>query len=210
LKILISGKTPQPEKGLCNKNSTAPHFCFARRHRAGGSKRKYMLNTISWQQYITAVILIAAAWYAYVGLRYYRPELQAILKIKTVKTTAVPPVANKLTDVMGASKPDADTGLYDPDELLFSNSSVDDISDQTLPKGPADDLLAESMVLVDAYSENNDKAEFLSLFKFLLNKYEVFADEISLPAIIKSLSDYAINKLPFQIEAAEWPLTFAS
>lgn len=169
-----------------------------------------MLNTISWQQYITAVILIAAAWYAYVGLRYYRPEFQAILKIKTETPTAVPPVANKLTDVMGAIKPDADTGLYEPEELLFSNSSVDDISDQMLPKGPADDLLAESIVLVDAYNENDNKAEFLSLFKLLLEKYEVFADEISLPAIIKSLSDYAINKLPFPIKAAEWPQTFVS
>ncbi|MGY3211907.1 hypothetical protein [Mucilaginibacter sp. HD30] len=169
-----------------------------------------MLNMISWQQYMTAVILISAAWYAYVGLRYYRPELQAVLKIKSAAPTAVPSVANQLTAVMGAVKPDADTGIYEPEELLFSNSSVDDISDQTIPKGPADDLLAEAMALVSAYSENDNKAEFLSLFKILLDKYEVFADEISLPAIIKSLSDFAATKLPFQIQAAEWPLTFAS
>lgn len=169
-----------------------------------------MLNAISWQQYITAVLLLTAAWYAYVGLRYYQPEITAFLKIKSKGQLAVPPVANQMTVVMGEAKPEADTGLFNPEELIFSNSEPDDISDQTLPKGPADDLLAEAMVLVDAYGENDNKTEFLSLFKLLLDKYEVFADEISLPAIIQSLNAFAANKLPFKIQAAEWPLTFAS
>ena len=169
-----------------------------------------MLNAISWQQYITAVILLTAAWYAYVGLRYYQPEISAFLKIKTRQVSTVPPVANQMTVVMGETKPEADTGLFDPEELLFSNSQPDDIGDQTLPKGPADDLLAEAMVLVNAYGDNNDKAGFLSMFELLLEKYEVFADEISLPAIIATLNTFAADKLPFKIQAAEWPLTFAS
>ena len=122
----------------------------------------------------------------------------------------MPPVSNQMTVVMGEAKPEADTGLFDPKELVFCNSQPDDISDQTLPKGPADDLLAEAMVLVNAYADNNDKAGFLSLFELLLDKYEVFADEISLPAIITSLNSFAADKLPFKIQAAEWPLTFAS
>jgi len=160
-----------------------------------------MLNTISWQQYRTALVLLTAAWYVYVGLRYYQPELSAFLKIKSKPQSAVPPVANQMTVVMGEAKPEPDTGLFDPKELIFGNSAPDDISDQTLPKGPADDLLAEVNVLASACS---DKTEFLSLFKVLLDKYEVFADEISLPGIIKSL------KLPFEVEDHEWPLNFAS
>ena len=169
-----------------------------------------MLNTISWQQYITAVTLLAAAWYAYVGLRYYQPELSAFFKIKPTVHTTVPAVANQMTVVMGEAKPEVDTGLYNPEELIFSSSQPDDISDQTLPKGPGDDLLAEAVVLIDVYSDNGDKNEFLSLFKLLLDKYEVFADEISLPAILKQLNTYATDKLPFEIQAEEWPLTFAS
>jgi hypothetical protein len=79
-----------------------------------------------------------------------------------------------------------------------------------MPKGPSDDLLAEAMVLINAYADNSDKAEFLSLFELLLDKYEVFAEEINLPAIINQLNNYTADRLPFQIEAAEWPLTFAS
>jgi hypothetical protein len=169
-----------------------------------------MLNAISWQQYITAVVLLTAAWYAYIGLRYYQPELSAFLKIKPTTQSAMPPVANQMTVVMGEAKPETDTGVFNPEELLFSNSHPDDISDQTLPKGPADDLLAEGMVLVNAYADNNDKAEFLSLFELLLNKYEVFADEISLPAIINELNTFSVDKLPFKIQATEWPITFAS
>jgi hypothetical protein len=169
-----------------------------------------MLNAISWQQYITAVLLLTAAWYSYVGLRYYQPEITAFLKIKSIGQSIVPPIANQMAVVMGEAKPEADTGLYHPEEMLFSSNEPDDISDQTLPRGPADDLLAEAMVLVDAYGENDNKTEFLSLFRLLLDKYEVFADEISLPAIINSLNALAANKLPFKIQATEWPLTFAS
>lgn len=163
-----------------------------------------MLHTISWQQYLSAVLLLSAAWYSYIGLRYYRSELLAFLKVKPRTSSALPPVANQLTVVMGEAKPDADTALYPAEELQFASAEPDDISDQTLPKGPSDDLLAEALVLVNA---TETKSEFLSLFKLLLNKYEVFADEISLTTIIDTLQS---QQLPFTIQAQEWPLSFAS
>lgn len=175
---------------------------------AGGSKTKAMLNSISWQQYLTAVVLLSAAWYAFIGLRFYRPEIANWLKIKPALKTSIPAVANKFTVVMGEAKPDADTGLYPAEELVFSAGEPDEISDQTLPKGPADDLLEEAKILVDAYGDNDNKTEFLSLFKLLLDKYEVFHDEISLPAVIHSLTAFAASRLPFRLKENEWPLTF--
>ncbi|MGF7080384.1 hypothetical protein [Mucilaginibacter sp. UYCu711] len=166
-----------------------------------------MLNAISWQQYSTALLLLSLLWYGYVGLRYYRAEIFAKLKIAPPVQTIVPAVAKV---VMGEAKPETDTGLFDPDELIFSNSQPDDISDQTLPKGPANDLLAEAETLVAAFAETDNKSEFLSLLKLLIDKYDVYADEISLPAIISSLKTFAATKLPFTIQAAEWPLTFTS
>jgi len=167
-----------------------------------------MLNDISWQQYLTAIFLISLFWYAYVGLRYYRPEIAGWLKIRPSVRNALPPVANKLTIVMGAAKPETDTGLYPAEDLIFSSGEPDDISDQTLPKGPSDDLLEEAMVLVTAFGDNDDKAGFLSLFRSLLDKYEVFSDEISLPAVIRPLREFADQRLPFRLKETEWPLNF--
>ena len=163
-----------------------------------------MLNTISWQQYIAAVLLLTAAWYAYVGLRYYQPEISAFLKIKPKADSIMPGVAHA---VMGPAQPEAGTSLNDPKELIFSVAADDDISDQTLPKGPADDLLAEAETLINAFEESDDKNGFLSLLNILISKYEVFADEISLPQLISKLSKH---KLPFTVAADEWPLNFAS
>jgi hypothetical protein len=167
-----------------------------------------MLNTISWQQYLTVIISLSGAWYAYVGLRYYRTELAAWLRIRPTVKSVVPPVAGKLSVVIGAAKPDTDTGLYSPEELLFAGSDTDEVSDQTLPKGPADELLEEAKVLVDAYQDNDDKDEFLSLFKLLLQKYKILQDEISLPGVIHSLHGFAAGRLPFTLKETEWPLTF--
>jgi len=165
-----------------------------------------MLTTISWQQYFVAVSLLAAAWYAYVGLRYYQPELAAFLKIKSKPQTPTPPVESHT--ILGDIRPDADTGLFDVDDLIFSGTEPDDISDQTLPKGPGDDLLAEAQVLVTAFDANDNKTEFLSLLKLLINRYEVFSDEISLPSIIASLRQFADARLPFRLKDTEWPLNF--
>jgi hypothetical protein len=167
-----------------------------------------MLNAISWQQYITALVLLSIGWYAYIGVRYYRPELAGWLRIRQTAQGPVPPVANQLTVVMGAVKPETDTGIYPAEEMIFSGSAPDDISDQTLPKGPSDDLLEEAKVLVEAYSDNDNKTEFLSLFKLLLDKYEVFRDEISLPVVTRSLAEFAATRLPFRIGETEWPLNF--
>ncbi|MBS1519851.1 MAG: hypothetical protein JST50_02550 [Bacteroidetes bacterium] len=167
-----------------------------------------MLNEITWQQYLIATLVVTVVWYVYVGLRYYRTELAVLLKIKPAVQTTMPAVSNKLSVVMGEATPETDTGLYAADELLFSAAEPDDISDQTLPPGPADDLLAEGKVLIDAYAGNDNKSEFLSLFKLLLDKYEVFKDEISLPAVIRSLSEFAGSRLSFSLKETEWPLTF--
>jgi len=168
-----------------------------------------MLNSISWQQYVVAVLLMTLAWYAYVGLRYYQPEISRALRIKPKPTSALPEVASDPADLLAPSRPEPGTGQQNAEELIFSISSPDDISDQTLPKGPSDDLLADGQSLINAFTENDDKADFLNLLGLLVKRYDVFADEISLLSFIASLKASA-NKLPFSITAEEWPQSFES
>src|ERR1700710_416083 len=119
-----------------------------------------MLNSISWQQYVTAVFLLTAAWYAYVGLRYYQPEISRYLRIKPKAQSALPEVASDPADLMAPARPEPGTGQQNAEELIFSIATDDDISDQTLPKGPSDDLLAEAETLIDAFSDSDDKKGF--------------------------------------------------
>jgi uncharacterized phage protein gp47/JayE len=117
------------------------------------------------------------------------------------------PEAAASHDVMGLARPEPGISRSEPEELIFGLSTNDDISDQTLPKGPGDELLAEAEALINAFAGSDDKPGFLALLRILISKYEVFADEISLPQIINVLQT---NKLPFTIKADEWPLTFAA
>ena len=141
-----------------------------------------MLHAISWQQYSTAIVLLTAAWYAWVGLKYYLPELRA-LRIK--KTDAMPAVTSApMQAVMGGIQTDQDNQTFDAEELQFGAAEPDDLSEATLPKGPADELLAEARALASAA---DSKADFLSLLQVLLDKYEIYRDEISLSAFMAEL-----------------------
>jgi hypothetical protein len=160
-----------------------------------------MLHTISWQQYSTAVILLTAAWYACVGLKYFQPELHSLLRIKVA--SPMPPVAAlPMRAVMGSIQ--SDTQSTNAEELVFSHANPDDISDATLPKGPSDDLLAEAIILAGA---SGTKAGFLPLLQVLLDKYGIYRDEISLPAFTTQL---LALQLPFELSAHELDLHWSA
>jgi hypothetical protein len=152
-----------------------------------------MLSNISWQQYLTAVFLLTAVWYAFVLARYYRAELAGRLKNKTAPSSLV-----SSTPVMGAVKTDYEA--RSPEELYFGSAAPDDIGNTSRPPGPTEELLAETQILVQAFRDAPNKTEFLSLLGVLLSKYEPYQDEIDLK-VIRPLA----AQLPFPIEEHEWP-----
>jgi hypothetical protein len=166
-----------------------------------------MLCSISWQQYFAVVLLSGIAWYTYVGLTCYRHELAAFFKNKAKADNPLQLTGQiTIVPVMGAVRPEESSSSHDPEELIFGASSPDDISEATLPKGPAGDLLAEAKMLVYAFAENGTKSEFLSLLNLLLGQYEIFRDEISLEMIIGGIRSLAMDNLPFEISKEEWDL----
>lgn len=152
-----------------------------------------MLQHISWQEYFTAILLLTALWYAFVLLRYYRPEITARFQKHELQPALV-----ASAPVIGSIKTDYKT--MDSEELQFGSPSPDDISDSSLAPGPADELLAEAQTLARAFQDTPNKTEFLSLLGVLLSKYEPYEDEIDL----KALRPLAAQ-LPFEIEEYEWP-----
>jgi hypothetical protein len=166
-----------------------------------------MLSFISWQQYFTVILLLGVVWYTSIGLMYYRQELAGFFKNKAKADNTLQSNGQiTIVPVMGAVKPEEASGLQDPEELIFGASSPDDISEATISKGPADDLLAEAKTLVYAFAENGTKSEFLSLLNVLLGQHEIFRDEINLETIVAGLRPLAADSLPFEISDDEWDL----
>ncbi len=157
-----------------------------------------MLNTISWQQYFVAVLIVLLLYYSYVLLRYFRPEISQLIKGKKQNLPVVNP---KPADVvMAAAKPDLGTGSIDPEDMLFAEAEP-----EYLEKTSSEELLSESLALVDAFKEEDNKAEFLELLSVLVHKYQPFRQEIDLKALIAKVRAKADKYLSFIINASEWP-----
>ncbi|HWZ15455.1 MAG TPA: hypothetical protein VNW95_09475 [Mucilaginibacter sp.] len=167
-----------------------------------------MLNFISWQQYLTAAAILFLAWYAYVGLRYYRTELSFLFGSQRSPENHPSLITHRQASVMGAAQADIDATLHHPEELLFGASDPDNISDATVPPGPADELLAEAEMLIEAFHESDDKPGFLSLLNILIGKYAAYSEEIDLESVLILLKDRAITQLHFHLTNNEWPVAW--
>jgi hypothetical protein len=164
-----------------------------------------MLQTISWQQYFIAIAFTTAGWYLYIWLRYLRTSLSRPGISADGAPGLTPTVSSeKVPQIIGAPKRDEATYTEEGDALLFVSETPDEVSEQTLPKGPADDLLEEGQLLIDAASDTSKEA-FFAMLNALLDKYQVHEEEIHLPAILPAFIQYAEGKLPFSFNDNDWP-----
>ena len=97
-----------------------------------------MLNTISWQQYLTVLTLLTIAWYSYVILCYYRNDL-----LKRFKPASEPAPLVTMSPVLGQIKT----------ELYFGGNIPDYFVDHSLPPGPTDELFSEAQTLAQAFTD---------------------------------------------------------
>ena len=59
-----------------------------------------MFKSITWGQYLSAIILLSILYYAFVGFKYFRWEILSLIGIKKVDSDAItiPPFANKKSE----------------------------------------------------------------------------------------------------------------
>lgn len=77
-----------------------------------------MLTSISWQQYLIAVITVASAYYAIVLIAYFRTEASSLFKANKLPSTSEVLPAQ---DIMGKAKNEP-SQLYLPvEDLEFSS-----------------------------------------------------------------------------------------
>lgn len=87
---------------------------------------KAMLTSISWQQYLLAIITIATAYYAVVLAAYFRTETFALFKnSRQPDKSSTPPIRQ---DIMGKAKEDVGAKSLSADDIQFSSETESDYS----------------------------------------------------------------------------------
>lgn len=90
-----------------------------------------MLTSISWQQYLQAIAILTASYYAAVLLLYFRVELFALInRIKNGKPIHETPFGKK--EVLGAIAPDQYQRSVNTEELEFAPNESNQLNGKTL------------------------------------------------------------------------------
>ena len=173
-----------------------------------------MLSSISWQHYLAAVIILTISYYGYVILRYYQTEIANLFNRKKSSAEIFAGVQSAPIAVMGKAKLDNGVTLADTEELQFSDVSPDDagtFSEMTSPAGnenlsaiePSQELVWEAGNLIDAFRDVDNKQEFLSLLRILVDSYKRYQEDIDLPATLERVVELAKDKLQFTIALSD-------
>jgi hypothetical protein len=179
-----------------------------------------MLSSISWQHYLVAVIILTVSYYGYVILRYYQKEISNLFNRGQKPTTLFPNAQAATANVMGAAKLDNGVSVSKSDELYFSESTPDDLievstiqenphSNTDVIYSPSVELENEAGNLIAAFQEIDNKPEFITLLRILINSYKRFKDDIDLPATLNRIVETSKEKLMFPLSLTDLHGTWA-
>jgi hypothetical protein len=138
-----------------------------------------MFKSISWQEYLTAVGLIAAAYYAFIILVFYSRDIFLKIKGATVpkKTSSEPVKQEKATSLMGAisnpvrKKIPLKQSLISADEFIF-DSDPEEMRAAHLGDSPAADLIESLDDLFITLAINKaERSEYIVNIRKLFHGY---------------------------------------
>lgn len=142
-----------------------------------------MLNSISWGQYLSAVLISLICYYAYVGYKYFHWELLALIGIKKVEPGATPiAVADLKKQFVSESHSDyLPKEVTDTDLTPVINAFEDEVKAFLQEAGSSTDkasLLSTLQQICQKYPvlRNSDNSDELSLF--ILKEVEKHNPEI--------------------------------
>lgn len=150
-----------------------------------------MFIHLGWLQYGIAVLLAIMGYYAWLGYRYYRPEIRRLFTKQAATDEAL--WADEVYQPVRQSLAEEGSMIMDAEDLDFAEP-LDLL-------GVVPDLLEEIKSLAGAAES---KADFLSLFKLIAAKYPQVAGSPQQSAIYGFLREQA----PFQLTDSELNLLF--
>jgi hypothetical protein len=173
-----------------------------------------MLSSFSWQHYLVAIIILTVSYYSYVILRYYQREISNLFNRKQNNANLFSNASALTTNVMGAAKMDNGVSVSNSEELNFGESSLDDVEPNSsieeslflkneIHNSPAQELEAEAGNLIAAFLEIDNKPEFISLLRILIDSYKRFKDDIDLPATLNRIVEISKERLMFPMSLTD-------
>jgi len=180
-----------------------------------------MLHQISWFTYAVSILLLITIYYLYVGLAFYRIELQSMIYKLTgrqpqVKVFGHSDLQLPVDEIMGKAQAN-DVEFVSQDELSFGPS---EIPDEELPaqagqsKTPAgadsrligdfSEMVSEVKTLIRVINESSESKEnFEMLFRLIVQKYSSLSGSGYRQKIIEYLLTEGAPQFPFPLTREE-------
>lgn len=180
-----------------------------------------MLHQITWFTYVTTILFIAAVYYTYVGLSFYRAELRSLL----FRLTGRQPAALQLSgsdlplpdqSLAGAIKPEY-TEFVAQEDLSFG--PPDEVEEQPAARhlqvvsaaippthllGDFSEMISETKTLIRVINESSEtKENFEMLFRLIVQKYPALAGTPYETQVNDYLISEGADQFPFPLTLAE-------
>ncbi|MES2108572.1 MAG: hypothetical protein V4577_07490 [Bacteroidota bacterium] len=180
-----------------------------------------MLHQISWFTYAVSILSLVVLYYLYVGLTFYRIELQALIYKLTGKHPAVKAAGHgdlQLPDyaIMGKAQPE-DVVFLRQEELSFAPAGnpeeeviIDPAKSQTSLAanssliGDFSEMVSEVKTLIRVINESGESKEnFEMLFRLIIQKYPAIGGTAYQQQVNDFLLTAGVADFPFPLTATD-------
>jgi len=184
-------------------------------------KLKIMLHQISWFTYAVSILSLVILYYMYVGLTFYRIELQSVIYKLMGKQPEVKVFGHgdlQLPDyaIMGKAQPE-DVEFLNQEELSFGpTDNPDDLINQQPAKSEAlastnsrligdfSEMVSEVKTLIRVINESGESKEnFEMLFRLIVQKYHSLTGTVYEQQVNDFLVAEGAPQFPFSLTAAD-------
>jgi hypothetical protein len=148
-----------------------------------------MLQSISWNQYITAIITLLILYYCFVGFKYFRWEILSLIGIKKVEDTTIATPA--------FSNANQSTKKENPEDYLPKLNLEIDIS--PLVQSFTD----EAQAYIQEAKPNVQQPELLFSLQLIAAKYPALKDADCKDELMQMLFNEVNNKCNGLIELSD-------
>ncbi len=177
-----------------------------------------MLEQFTWQQYTLSITGTALIYYAIIGLLYYRDGLSRLLpgrissgKQQSLASYQPEPGTNPGQDdeetLLGKPATEEGTSISGMEDLMFAQDKERPLSPEEEPYlllGSIPDLLNEFKTLISIVAETGEsKEEFLSLFHFIISKYNPVSKSRYRQAINQYMLENSKDRFSFSLSEEE-------